>query len=291
MSFCACPCLDYTNVCLNSESHHLCGHRGRDGMFVPLRRSACKDLNPSLTFCSPQLIASSGLISISGWFVLERWTFLTSKDQKWLEEVITETLDELSKLGIVRAHRLAMQWCSRRLAATRACLARFIAWVAAARISLARPRKGAMSTADVELQMDGPSRLPSISSEGPGLPDYHKKILDTHLLLDVRDPRVRFQNAVRAVIKLQRTTGKRATPARPGLPRRDSWWQTSMSAAPDTSASPVPDPGIWALRGARVSKVIEELKALELTQELLPHGALVRHLQFSPNGRYLATSR
>ena len=144
------------------------------------------------------------------------------KDLKWLEEVIAETLDDLTKLGMVRAHRLSMQWCSRRPAVMRACLARFIAWVAATCISLTKPKKGAMTTADVELHMGRPSRLPSISSKGPGLSDYHKKKLDTHLL-DIRNPRVRFQNAVLVVIKLQRTMGKRATPAHPGLPRRDSW--------------------------------------------------------------------
>ena len=64
-----------------------------------------------------------------------------------------------------------------------------------------------------------------------------------------------------------------------------------MTADPSTSASPAPDPGLLALRGARVTKVIEELKALKLMQELFPHGALVRHIQFSPNGKYLATSR
>ena len=40
-----------------------------------------------------------------------------------------------------------------------------------------------------------------------------------------------------------------------------------------------------------MTKLIEELKALDLAQELFPHGALVRHIQFSPNGKYLATSR
>ena len=42
--------------------------------------------------------------------------------------------------------------------------------------------------------------------------------------------------------------------------------------------------GLWTLRGARVSKVIEELQALNLAQELFPHAALVRHIQFSSNG-------
>ena len=148
----------------------------------------------------------------------------------------------------------------------------------------AKAKKRTAATADDEVEMGGPS-------EGPGVSSSHKHKHDTHLLLDVRDPRVRFQNAVRAVIKLQRTTGKRATPVRPGLPRRDSWWQTSMSTDMDTSASPLPDSGLFALRGARVSNLIEELKALSLAQELLPHGALVRHVQFSPNGKYFATSR
>ncbi|KAH0836398.1 WD40-repeat-containing domain protein [Lanmaoa asiatica] len=237
------------------------------------------------------LVASSGLISISGWFVLERWTFLTQKEQKWLEEVISEILDELAELGIVRAHRVVMRWCSQRLTATRASFTRLFTWVADTRKLMAKTKEGAMTTADDEVEMGRPTRLPSVSSEGPGSSDSHKHKHDTHLLLDVRDPRVRFQNAVRAVIKLQRTTGKRPTPVRPGLPRRGSWWQTPVPAEPETSASPIPDPGLWALRGARVTKVIEELKALELAQELFPHGALVRHVQFSPNGKYFATSR
>ena len=238
-----------------------------------------------------QLIASSGLICISGWFVLERWAFLRQKDQKWLGEVISETLDELAELGIVRAHRFVMQWCSRRLAATRASFTRLIAWLADTHMFKIKAKNATMTTDDDEAMVGSPGRLPSHSNQGPGASDSHKHKHDTHLLLDVRDPRVRFQNAVRTVIKLQRTTGKRPTPVRPGLPRRDSWWQTSMSSDPDTSGSPIPDPRYCGLRGARVTKLIEELKALDLTQELVPHGALVRHVQFSPNGRYLATSR
>lgn len=173
----------------------------------------------------------------------------------------------------------------------RTSLTRFLARLAAVRVAKAKAKQDVVTTADHEVKTGGPSRLPPISNGGSMSSAGHKNKQDTHLLLDVRDPRVRFQNAVRAVIKLQRTTGKRATPVRPGLPRRDSWWQTSMTADPSTSASPAPDPGLLALRGARVTKVIEELKALKLMQELFPHGALVRHIQFSPNGKYLATSR
>ena len=206
----------------------------------------------------------------------------------------TETLDKQvripthfsyqpAELGIVHAHRLAMQWCTRRFAATRASLTRFFAWLAATRLPKVKAKKGAMITDD-EVEMGRTACIPSISSEGPRSSDSHKHGHGTHLL-DVRDPRVRFQNAVLSVIKLQRTTGKHPTSVGLG-----SWWHTPMSAGPDTSANPVPDAGLRALRRARISKVIEELKALDLAQELFPHAALVRHIQFSPSGKYLATS-
>lgn len=42
---------------------------------------------------------------------------------------------------------------------------------------------------------------------------------------------------------------------------------------------------------SRVAGLVRRLNCLETTQDLAVHTALVRHLQFSPNGRYLATSR
>lgn len=43
-------------------------------------------------------------------------------------------------------------------------------------------------------------------------------------------------------------------------------------------------------RGSKVTSLIPKLKSLEATQDLVAHSALVRHLQFSPNGKFLATS-
>ncbi|KAG9318950.1 WD40-repeat-containing domain protein [Chiua virens] len=213
------------------------------------------------------LIASSGLISISSWFVLERWTFLKQREQKWLEEVISETLDKLNELGIVRAHRFAMQWCCGCVAATRVFFARVIARVVDTGMLTIGAHKNATNAPQNEVAMsDLHPRLSSFSSEGPGLPGGRKVTHDTHLLLDVRDPRVRFQNAVRTVIKLQRTT------------------KTHKPAAPYQS------PGSLYSMERGCPKIIEGLKHLDLTQELFPHGALVRHVQFSPNGKYLATS-
>lgn len=100
------------------------------------------------------------------------------------------------------------------------------------------------------------------------------------------DARQRFVNAIRSVIMLQSTT-------RPQSPRRNSSFDTPIvpaSAAVAMSPGRLPDPGM-SLRGGRVTTAIDKLKALDTSQEMIAHQALVRHLQFSPNGRYLATSR
>ena len=47
--------------------------------------------------------------------------------------------------------------------------------------------------------------------------------------------------------------------------------------------------GVETMRQTRLSKLIPELKSLEPVHLFTPHAALVRHLQFSPCGRYLAT--
>ncbi|KIJ12052.1 hypothetical protein PAXINDRAFT_181666 [Paxillus involutus ATCC 200175] len=217
-------------------------------------------------------VALLGLVSISGWFVLERWTFARHGDQKWLEEVITEVLNELAGLGIVRAHLIALRWCSERITITRTYCSRLLSWVC-------EPRKikTVLPFPDAQFATDGASTMIPGSSVG------HKHETGS---LEVSDPRRRFQNAVRAVIKLQSAR----TPTRPGLARRDSWWQTSLTANPETYASPVPDLGTAALRATRMTIAIKKLGMLEQSQELDNHQALVRHVQFSPNGKYLATS-
>ncbi|KAH9073045.1 hypothetical protein EDB83DRAFT_2313141 [Lactarius deliciosus] len=45
------------------------------------------------------------------------------------------------------------------------------------------------------------------------------------------------------------------------------------------------------MQSSRVAGLVPKLRGLEPTQDLAAHQALVRHLQFSPNGKFLATSR
>ncbi|KIJ59080.1 hypothetical protein HYDPIDRAFT_190627 [Hydnomerulius pinastri MD-312] len=220
------------------------------------------------------VVASLGLVFISGWFALERWTYAQHGGQKWLEEVISDVTDDMASRGVVRAPRNALGWCGSRIAVTRSYFNPLSDWLFEARKS-----------EDI-LPFVG-TKSPSVfseSTERPGSFDGHKPESESS---GNSAARVRFVNAVRSVIKLQSTT---RSPTRPGFPRRDSWWQTSMAASPEELKNQYTDPGMTALRGARVSTSIEQLKALELSQEFFVHSALVRHVQFSPNGKYLATS-
>ena len=48
---------------------------------------------------------------------------------------------------------------------------------------------------------------------------------------------------------------------------------------------------VGVLKNSRVGTLVPKLKSLHPTQSFEAHVALVRHLQFSPNGKFLATSR
>ncbi|KAG6328556.1 hypothetical protein ID866_10532 [Astraeus odoratus] len=91
----------------------------------------------------------------------------------------------------------------------------------------------------------------------------------------------RFRNAIRSVIMLQRSarSGSRS--------RAESAWETpqviSLPRLAD-SANTV------TLRHMRIAANIEKMKLLVPAQELAAHQDLVRDMQFSPNGKYLATS-
>lgn len=97
--------------------------------------------------------------------------------------------------------------------------------------------------------------------------------------------RDRLTSAIRSVMMLQSATSSPSSPFSPVRKR------TTSSALTDASRT-TPETGITTtFRGSKVASLISKLKSLETTQDLAAHSALVRHLQFSPNGKFLATSR
>lgn len=55
-----------------------------------------------------------------------------------------------------------------------------------------------------------------------------------------------------------------------------------------TKPKPVPIP---SLSGSRIGSLKSKLGSLKITKDLAAHELIVRHLQFSPDGKFLATSR
>ncbi|OBZ67864.1 hypothetical protein A0H81_12273 [Grifola frondosa] len=92
----------------------------------------------------------------------------------------------------------------------------------------------------------------------------------------------RFANAVRSVIQL-----RAASAAFPG-PERNARRQRTMSSDGQGGNGDPAEP-ISVLKSSRVAALVPKLRSLT-THDLAAHQALVRHLQFSPNGKFLATS-
>lgn len=88
--------------------------------------------------------------------------------------------------------------------------------------------------------------------------------------------RGRFAQAVRNVIRMQQAT-QFTRSLSPALLMPDG------TRRQDTLPMP--------MQASRVAGLVPKLRGLMPTQVLEAHQALVRHLQFSPNGKFLATSR
>ena len=112
--------------------------------------------------------------------------------------------DELAQDWFVPAHRLVMPWCSQPIATMGASLSCFLALLTAVNRKAAQPYFVMGSRCCFLLALE-------IAYADPPCPTMRLPLSSTST---VHDPGVRFQNA--AMIKLQHTTGKRATAARPG---------------------------------------------------------------------------
>jgi hypothetical protein len=94
--------------------------------------------------------------------------------------------------------------------------------------------------------------------------------------------RGRFAQAVHNMMLMQRTVGmSQLAPDSPARRRTHSDGVLSGSNAGPASA----------VRSNRLAALTPKLQCLETTQDLAAHSALVRHLMFSPDGKYLATCR
>ncbi|KIJ16615.1 hypothetical protein PAXINDRAFT_98453 [Paxillus involutus ATCC 200175] len=228
---------------------------------------------------------SSGLVGASVWFASERWAF------------VSEAIDRMCSSRAVRASRMALHRCRSQLIVAQVYLRRLTDWVTTARAptellpcTQAQPQPCShphsssqphIYPQDTTTPMHDAALAACSVAEHPVLSEgYNDESSESRH----SDGRQRFVNAIRSVTMLQSTT-------RPMSPRRDSSSDTPLVVdKPGISPGQFSDPGMLALRGSRVANAIDKLKTLDTSQDMGAHQALVRHLQFSLNGQYLATS-
>ena len=256
--------------------------------------------------------SSFGLIAVSAWFASERWVFSRHKGKKWLQDSLDDWWDVM--MSIPPFHQFVE------------CLPRFEVWTtsvsrgtrAAARhtgsavtsffhrrsaetlqppsseISLPsaaspeyivpnspRTRYGSENTFTASSSPIPPATVAK-STHGSTVSFAHpsEKLSETTGTPASSTPlRGRFTQAVRNVIRMQQ--------AIPDPARTRSMSPTLLS--PDTIHSKDTRP--MPMQSSRMAGLLPKLRGLEPTQDLAAHQALVRHLQFSPNGKFLATSR
>jgi hypothetical protein len=251
--------------------------------------------------------SSFGLAAVSAWFASERWVFARHKGKKWLQDSLDDFWDAAMSIPpfhqfVECLHALGL-WTSSISHRMRAAATRISSAIASV---FHRPFVDVLHSPSSENSLssspapEAAGSIPQASRRGsevtfapPSTEIRSRQASTTSFALPSEmpsgatststspsPPRVRFIQTVRNVIRMQRATS--------------SQFQFSRSLTPtlltpdgmhrkDTQPIPV--------QSSRVASLVPKLRGLKLTQDLDAHQALVRHLQFSPNGKFLATSR
>ncbi|KAI0701045.1 WD40 repeat-like protein [Cytidiella melzeri] len=256
-----------------------------------------------------------GLTAVSFWFASEKWIFNRHKGQKWLADVLSESR--------VRMHSVpGVAWCIQEPRN----FARKVAYWSRRHwhefsdqcsrvLRIVKGGFGLRRAPDLESPRSENDELksPMSPSFSPELSRFHNGEMvlspiaerppstvdgaDDHTVLSDSGGTVisssptagspnqyRLKNLVRSVMMINRTTSGPSAFSLPSGPKR----QRTMSSEAGKSGKMAETPAM--MKGSRLAVLIPKLKRMEATQEFAPHQALVRHLQFSPDGKLFATS-
>ncbi|KAF8893635.1 hypothetical protein BD779DRAFT_1396588, partial [Infundibulicybe gibba] len=250
---------------------------------------------------------SFGLAAVSIWFASERWIFLRHRGKKWLSDVLFESKDKFLHLPKIEkthdvvhaAHdsiRDLWRFISRKaLETARNLLSSCSSSSCYTDILPSHHHPVGLSTPTRQQAAESIPRSPTDAEpEGdplalmPTAPEL-ESVSDSASTLPTKGKEL-WQKAIRNV-KLRSTQvaslGVTMLGETRGVPRR----KRTASSNPTTSGDRErPGRPVKGNLRSRIAAVASKLKSLEITQDLVAHQALVRHLQFSPDGRYLATS-
>lgn len=237
--------------------------------------------------------SSFGIIAVSMWFIFERWVFIRHRGSKWLRDSLDDCWIVITEVFSRRRLLSAMHRASDALTRAKAFLFEFarprprpptvIAPPSDSWSSFTHAPSSTMRTSQYNpsgsLRTRSPSPMAALPNPDTPLPSHNlpEEIMTSGAAQTTAMParRARFVQAIRSVIIAQQGPT--------GIPR-----------APPSIFSPegVRQEELRGLiRSSRVARLAPILRDFEPTQEFAAHQALVRHLQFSPNGNFLATSR
>ncbi|KAI6129596.1 WD40-repeat-containing domain protein, partial [Pisolithus croceorrhizus] len=249
---------------------------------------------------------SFGLAAVSAWFASERWTFLKYRGQKWLADVLGEAWEDavefwagsIDRTGAECGTDLEGQRTGHtdRAASLPVSIPTFDMVAETSDSGTSAPsssaplllRSGPPSSSKINVRnsFEAADAIPSTGSSHGHAPSnigmnllHHTSRVPPSTPIT---PRERFVQAVHYVIMLQRS---------PFFPRRER--TTSLDPLASTTlmdARQGSECGTSEIRGSRPTNLIPKLKTLQMTEDLLVHSGLVRCLQFSPNGKFLATT-
>ncbi|KAJ7223731.1 quinon protein alcohol dehydrogenase-like superfamily [Mycena haematopus] len=256
------------------------------------------------------VFTSFGLAAVSAWFASERYIYLRYSGRKWLSDVLQDATDRFMAIpGVYRIRRI-FRALKRRLRTSKKAVARITSKTVhmisgdssdseksddlegnILPMSNGHTRETSAMTSVVHLQDTSPTASPS--PEPSALPNTPTlSTLSTAVGSEAATPtpgpskgKLLWKNALQTV-KMRSVA---ASPFGPRTPHRQrtSSSNTNFGERKRTLAD---EPIKAVLARSRITTLRPKLAKLVAREALEAHQALVRHLQFSPDGKFLATS-
>ncbi|KIL61047.1 hypothetical protein M378DRAFT_199629 [Amanita muscaria Koide BX008] len=252
---------------------------------------------------------SFGLVAVSTWFASERWAFQQHEGKKWLSDILIDAKDRILQIPPLQYLASGMKFvkfhCTKFLN-----YMRHIRYRASDLLPTHVDRKNAASStktppcmvevpatptdtmnplfrATTDIRTSRPAPL-SRNFSMPNLRD-----LQTEESTAPRSPKELWDRAFSGVLSrpsLSQMGLATAASSNKRASLRQLTASSNLSFGPGDRRYGNSEENSQAMLKSRITALISDIKPLEVTQDLAAHEALVRHLQFSPDGKYLATS-
>lgn len=267
---------------------------------------------------------SFGLAAVSAWFAFERWTFVRHQGKIWLSDVLVELGSRFFSLPGMAQLKASVEYIGDAIGRHLSTAHKHALRMSQKTVSLLSLN----STSGNDEEKVGDMELPTTATNGNGNDVNHER--DPSSSTRPRDSdataipspeptspvsmtsvaegsdaasnpasptatqpsigKQLWKNAIRTV--RMRTAVSNNLAALAGIPRSPHRQRTvSSTLASDLGGRKRTMMDELPVPRSRVATLVPKLKILSTTQDLPAHQALVRHLQFSPDGKFLATSR